>query len=285
MRCSKFLWLITYIILSTFSYSQPSTKNKSDLCLQRLNTLADIWGNLAIHHPKLVGQEGAWDSVLTAAIPQIEKAKATEDFVRALNNSLFSYINDFSSYASILNQAIDTTAIHIYADTVSVIKLSNKVGYIAVPGSSNYDIGLLKKIYQAVTQLKPISRLIIDLRSNKKNTYSSDWLTLWSEKEFIPGATITPVYNYYSTYGQYWLTKGSYPVKPVLGNKGWLKRIYPDDNTEDWKSIQIPTVFVVNYNSYPMVAGVLDALQKQNNIAVLFDKTNMIEKIGRASCR
>ena len=94
MKQIMFLIFIFSFAAPDFAYCQSSLNKKTDLRLQRLNTFAEIWGDLAIHHPLLMGKENEWDSILTAAIPQIEKAKTTEDFVAALNNSLFAYIND-----------------------------------------------------------------------------------------------------------------------------------------------------------------------------------------------
>ena len=50
--------------------------------------------------------------------------------------------------------------------------------------------------------------------------------------------------------------------------------MFPDSKTEEWESIRIPTVFIVNLTSYSFLDASLDVLQRQNNIAVVLDNSS-----------
>ncbi|MEX2234626.1 MAG: S41 family peptidase [Cyclobacteriaceae bacterium] len=273
MGCIKLLWLISLILYSDFIYCQTTPSKSADLRLERLNTLADIWGDMAVHHPKLVGQEKLWDSVLTSAIPRVEKAKTTQDLILVLNASLFSCLNDPFSYASISDQDVDTTSVHIKSQMFSVSKLEKEVGYISVPTPADYGTDFNKILYESIQSLGTIDRLIIDLRTVSKSEYPPNLLSFWIDKEMDINPTVTPVYWYYHTQGQYWLTKGNHPLKPWSFYRDFLKKMYPESKTGEWRTVSVPTVFIVNHNSYPPIAGALDALQRQDNVAVVFDKT------------
>ncbi len=273
MAYLKFLWLISLLLYSEFIFCQTTFSKSADFRLQRLNTLANIWGDLAVHHSNLVGEEKLWDSLLSVAIPRVEKANTTEDFVRVLNTSLFSHLNDPFSYASVFNHAVDTSSVHISTHTFSVSKLDKDVGYISVPTPADYGNDFNKILYESIQSLGIIDRLVIDLRTVSKNEYPTNLLSLWIDKEMDINPTVTPVYWYYHTQGQYWLTKGNHPLKPWLFYRDHLKKMFPNSKVENWQTISIPTLFVVNNSSYPPIAGALEGLQKHKNVAIVFDKT------------
>jgi C-terminal processing protease CtpA/Prc len=277
MRYAKLLWLITLFFVYQLCNGQNGKSVTSDHRLQKLNTLAEIWGDLAIHHPNLAGKEKMWDSVLSAAIPFVEETKTIEDFANVLNARLFSSLGDPFSYASTLSQTPDTSSVHINSKEFTVLKLNDEVGYIAVPIPFEYGVDFTRQLYNSIQSFGEIKRLLIDLRSVSKTSYSSNWLSLWTDKELNIGPTYTPVYWYYNTNGLYWLAKPMGSLKSISFLKSGLKKTYPNEQTANWNVITTPTVFIVNCNSYPMFAETLDVLQAQNNIAVILDSTGIIK--------
>jgi C-terminal processing protease CtpA/Prc len=249
----------------TIAHSQIRSYNKSDLRIQRLNTLAEIWWNLALHHSKLVGKEKEWDSVLTQAIPQVEKTKSPGDFASVLNTYIFSYLNDPFSYASVFGQRPDSSLFHIDQHSFYSIKLATGIAYLSIPAPADYNGNLLQGIYESFQKFGTIDRLVIDLRTDSKNEYNNGFLSLWADRDIPVSPTVTPVYWYYHVGGQYWLTKGNSPLEPIKQASNNLP--------VGFQAIRVPTVFIVNNNSYPPIAAALDALQKQPNVAVLFDNT------------
>lgn len=55
---------------------------------QRLENLADIWGQVYAFHPKLMAEEIDWRGAFLTAIPKVEAAENTQAYVAAINEML-----------------------------------------------------------------------------------------------------------------------------------------------------------------------------------------------------
>src|SRR5438067_13714214 len=55
---------------------------------QRLENLADIWGQVYAFHPKLMAEEIDWRGAFLTAIPKVEAARTTGAYVAAVNEML-----------------------------------------------------------------------------------------------------------------------------------------------------------------------------------------------------
>src|SRR5437762_14374782 len=55
---------------------------------QRLENLADIWGQVYAFHPQLMAEEIDWRGAFLTAIPKVEAAENTQAYVAAINEML-----------------------------------------------------------------------------------------------------------------------------------------------------------------------------------------------------
>lgn len=62
--------------------------------LQRLQTLADIWGKVWLFHPAIVTEDIDWNQVLVKAIPEVEAAKTSDELAARINERLLKPLND-----------------------------------------------------------------------------------------------------------------------------------------------------------------------------------------------
>jgi C-terminal processing protease CtpA/Prc len=255
--------------------SIPQNKTGSALRLQRLETLADIWGKLELYHPYVTTHKSlAWDSVLVRAIPKVEAAGSPEEFVAVLNTMVFAPIGDPLSYAK-LSGPTSSTDPYLRVSTKLTELLQPRVGYLnatnpaALFGIEHFattaidpgEVG--KRIHAAINALGPVDVIVVDLRWNVDvSGYDAPWLGLWTDSAFTNGTRINRVQR-----GHY--NPNQWAVRPArtLGRPGALDSL---------SRIATPTVFLTNLNSYPQLEAALDKLRQRPNVSVALERSGRL---------
>ena len=150
--------------------------SQEQLRIQRLETLADLWGELELFHPHVVTQALNWDQVLVAVIPKIEAARSREEFVTALNESLFQPLGDPLTFARTAEQGDRRPPRDALTDKTSGL-LAPGIGYLNARDPFSYRDPLFpKSLSDAVQSLGPLNALIVDLRwCEKQETGGAAW--------------------------------------------------------------------------------------------------------------
>ncbi len=248
--------------------------------LQRLETVADIWGKLFLFHPNvLVAGNTDWNKVLLSALPQIEKANNTNEFVNALNEFLLKPLND----SSLLVQRAGTTASGTTKGALSSKNLTNSVGYIDATDQKIYtESNFLNEFNSAHKNLGEIENLIVDLRwktSDIPATGFAQFFRFFTDTTLDGSTRLTRLHEGWSeknepnVYRQRWRTLKDKAIFPISRVDVELRRLYPSTSFDRLSAIKVPTIFLVNNTSFLFVADVLNALQAKPSIGVLWQKS------------
>ena len=234
--------------------------------LERLETLADVWAKLELHHPLLQARSDLdWDSAFVRAVRRVEAARSTEDFVGALNEELFARLGDPLSYARTQAQA-DQLAPSSVPGAGLVRPLAQRTAYLDLrfgpADTTRLEPGLIGRIRDGLreheTRHGAPALLVVDLRFQRKEDLALEALLgLWAPRPLPTGMRVSRLHRGHYT-----------PTRWQVDAGRTLVPIAPADS-----GIRTPTVFVTNLASFAALERPLDALQRQPNIAVVLEST------------
>lgn len=237
-----------------------SAAARESLRIERLQTLADLWGMLYLSHPYVVTTNVDWDKVLTDAIPQVEQAGTTEDFVKVLNESLLRPLGDPLALVRKLGAEVR----FVGDDSIRARSLGGSIGYVDVRNPRVYAAPTFaSRLASAVQSLGPMQSLVVDLRWQAARQFrgiddAPSWLGMWVASPLAVGTQVSRVRRGWlqnEAAGQYWAVIQPSQLEPIL------------------PAIRIPTVFLVNNSAYSFLAPVLDALQSLSSVVVVWEQT------------
>ena len=266
--------------------------------LERLQTLADLWGKIYLSHPYVATTSVDWDRVLTDAIPKVERAGEVEEFVRVLNDALLRPLGD---PLALVHQTVTASAEQSAAsgasssDSLGVLRLAGSLGYVNAGDPGLYSSpGYVLRIDSAVRALGPVQTLVVDLRWRLREEAEFDpvpaWLGLWARTPLPVSGGISRIQEgWFGTagggegWGEQWRVARARVLEPAnwrgaRNERGGQRSTVADDTS---LTVRAPTVFLVNNTSYGFLAAVLDALQSQPNVAVLWEQTGSFVEESR----
>lgn len=126
--------------------------SQPDLRLQRLETLADLWGKLYLFHPYVVVRDRDWQKVLLDVIPHVEAARSADDFLAALNTHLFAPLGDPLAFVQRTPVAAATEK---RRGTGAVRRLSSTVSYW--DAADPYSFAKPAFLRKAITDLRSVT--------------------------------------------------------------------------------------------------------------------------------
>src|SRR5262245_11505711 len=260
MKHRRTACLSCYVVLCLLAASPLFAINETQR-IQRLEMLADLWGKLYLFHPRIVTTEVDWDRALLETIPKVEKAANTDDLVNALNDSLFAPLDDPFLQA----QKREPMPPRPPMREMSARKISAAVGYLDATDPRAYGKDSARQVRELVKGLGAIQTLIVDLRFPAPVGANLDWLRLFLDGPQTGGVYVTREH-------QGWNEDNS----PNVYRQAWKVSAGTALNAfEAGQSLQLPTVFVVNTNSYSRAANLLDCVQAAGRSVV------MLERLGR----
>ena len=148
------------------------SKSKSGhLRLQRLQTTADIWSKLYIIHPLAFSNNVDFDNILLTVLPAVEKANTTEEFVAALNRTLFGLLGDPLAFAQIINKQNEKN--NEEEKPANLNRISDAVVILNATDLRSFDSGnIINQINNLLKTVKKQDTLIVDLRCKDEKLYS-----------------------------------------------------------------------------------------------------------------
>ncbi len=286
-----FLILFYIILLNIFtiensSGSPPSHTNQSteSLRIQRLETLADLWGKVYLFHPNIVRSDMNidWNKVLLETIPKVEKAGTTEEFIAVLNNSLFKPLNDPLTFAQRTIKEKKKVKLNIPKE-LTTKTLTPTIGYINARNPQIYkNPDFIKNFDITFKKLNGIKTLILDLRwpdTIEILPYFNSFLRFFIDSSLITISKISRIHQGWNELGngrvyyQYWKIKNGYSVEPIQKASSYLKKMYPSADFDSLSTITLPTIILINNTSCLYFIEILNALQSKSNIAIVWEKT------------
>ena len=246
--------------------------------LRRIEMLADIWAKLELYHPALQARKDIdWDSAFLRALPRVEKAGSTEEFVHVINEELFSPLADPLSYARTEAEAERRDSADVPARGL-VQRLEDRVAYVDARDPMAFDRcdneacrqnrsdGYARAIAEALRhdteQNGPPSALIVDLRWQTKGNYSAPWLRLWADTVRATGVLVSRLHRGHTT-------PTAWQVQPTIA-------LTPFTPADSLSTVNTPTVFLVNLPAADALQVELDALQRRAGIAMVLERSGPI---------
>jgi hypothetical protein len=266
-------------------------KSKSEqLRLQRLQTMADIWSKLYVAHPLAFSNNLDFDNILLTAIPAVESANTTEEFVAALNKNLLEPLGDPLSFAQMVN--LQSENFKDEQRPAEFKRISDSFVILNATDQRSYtESNIINRINDLLKMIKKQDTLIVDLRWKAAGPWYPDmpgvWLRLFANKPLPAGFRVSRQHVRWSAFipnpeSSVWgsnhqtfkiePSNNLVPIKISKNEPGWLETFESFD-FDSLVTISNQVYFIVNNTSYPEVAHTLDALQGQENIKVIWEKT------------
>ena len=242
--------------------SRPDFANPAT---RRLEVLAQIWGQIALHHPVPSANRLRWDDVLASAVGGLATVRTEEQFAALLNREVFAPLHDPLAYATTI--AAERIPV-VYSPPLAARWLAPGVAYVsavnrafAAPPFANQLRGLI----DSLGKTGDLQRLVVDLRSSSRGSYReglpTTWLGMWTGNAIVMGQPLSVFRD-----ANVWDLS---EVKWLVSPRPTLVPLAPQ--------LTIPTVFLVNRTSYPVAERALDAVRSlRNDIAVVFEESGPI---------
>ena len=275
------------------------------LRLKRLEALADLWGRIYLFHPAIVTGDVDWSQALIRAIPRVEAAETAEDLAKAIDEELLRPLGDLLTFAEVRrDRGIERSRDRVAESELEARKLTESVGYVRVPPPQWRRPGFLGGFQAAVEALGPVEKLVVDLRWPAAPGYriSDPILRFFVRGEPVTGSGESGVVlqtgpvmnrvhegwsedNGLGAYRQKWEVIAGAALPPIHEPDWYLTALSPGTDFAQLKTVITPTVFLVNRPSATSQHKVLDALQSQPGIAVVFEPSGAAEPTLRLAGR
>ena len=263
--------------------------------LKRLEALADLWGKIYLFHPAIVsgrvqspfsatesGDSPVIDlnQALVRAIPRVEAAETPEDLAKAVNEELLQPLEDPLTFASVRRgPGVQDSRIQGTESGFNARRLTESIGYVRVPPPSSRGPGFLNDFQAAVETLGNVEKLVVDLRWPVALGYRmiDPVLQFFVRTRLLMSPVMKRVHvgwnedNSQSAYQQKWEVSAGARLHPIQEAEWFVTALSPGTDFTQLKTIATPTVFLVNRPFATRYYKVLDALQSQPGIAVVFE--------------
>ncbi len=275
----------------------PSPIDPADR-LKRLEALADLWGKVYLFHPAIVspspqpspsgrgrqgeGVEQDWNQALIRAIPRVETAETPDDLARAIDEEMLRLLEDPLTYAYV---RAEETAVAPGKPTgpgrLEAGRISDSLGYLRIPSSEKgWSRDFLHDFQAAVQALDKTEKLVVDMRWYAGAGVPSDvavMLRFFVRAELFTGPVLKRVHqgwnedNSVNAYKQEWKVIAGTRLEPIQKvDLPWARSLYGIDFRMA-RTIDKPTVFLVNRPSAVGTYKILEALRSQTGIAVVYE--------------
>ncbi|MBI2760893.1 MAG: hypothetical protein HYX51_05650 [Chloroflexi bacterium] len=261
--------------------------------IQRLEGLAQVWGDLYCYHPALSVPDEQWEQRLVEAIPAVEAAKTPEAYASALNEGLLRHLDDSWTHA-----VADTSAPARPARESSgkphARFLPSGIGYLdARAVSARARSGSLTSLSDALATLAQAPGVILDLRWPARPEDNP-----WRE-EMWPGAfglfLDTPLAapgrqervhagwteEDGSVYDQRWEVQPTPTLRPLRSPGTYTLMQYQDVRLPDLSHYTGALAVLVNDTSLGMLDAALTALQLADRAFVVHESGDELYRAGR----
>jgi len=287
--------------------------------LKRLEALADLWGKVYLFHPAIVtpspqpspkgrgelndagppsptgrgkqgeGAELDWNQALIRAIPRVEAAETPGEMVNAINEELLQPLGDPLTFACLSDSAAFATTQRALIDAgrFEARRLSESIGYVRAPVPPARGPSFLTDFQTAVESLGEVATLVVDLRWPAAIGYrmNDPILEFFTRTALLTGPVMNRVHegwnedNGFNAYRQKWEVIAGARLHPIQEPDWYLTALTPGTDFRQLKTIVKPTVFLVNRPSAVRYYKILDALQSQPGIAVVFESSGPPEEV------
>lgn len=272
--------LAVCLTMSARPVAAQGDKEPEQTRIGRLETLADVWGKIYLFHPKVVSSDTQldWHKVLVEAIPKVERAQSTEEFIEVLNKELLKHLNDPLTFARKRKAAAGDQP-EPESPELKARMLQPSVGYVDLrPIWLGRNQKLITIFNDAVKSLGGAQLLIVDLRQQRPSYPVINLLRFFVAEQVSMSSSVRRQHFGWSesqtgnVYSQKWEINNGYPMVPIKDDP-YLKSQLPADQFAALQVIKTPTVVLINNGVYELVAPFLDTLQAHSNVAVIWEQS------------
>jgi len=262
----------------------PAPDSGERLRLERLATLADVWGRAYLFHPAVAARQLDWSRVVQRAIPAVERARTSAEFVAALNTHVLAPLGDPLSFAVADSTVGDPKLaagppaplrLRTVAPGLRLLILTDARVFGAPQFLAHFD-SLHRQLGEGDT-------LVVDLRWGRQSSHylAGEWLRFFTDTTVLLGATVgrqhagwaelPPVTCCPYPYEERWLTREPLPLRPIRESGSTVAAVFPGTGFDSLLVVRAPTVFLTDRTSYAALERELDAVQRPGRTAVVLD--------------
>ena len=252
----------------------------SSVRLKRLEALADLWGKVYLFHPAIVSGDIDWNQQLIRAIPKVEAAETPDDLVTAVNEELLQPLDDLLTFATVgRDKGIEGSRDRVAERGPEARRITGTTGYVRVPSPPLRGPTFLNDFQAQVAALGEVEKLVVDLRWPVALGYRviDPVLQFFVRARLQMNPVMKRVHvgwnedNSQSAYQQKWEVSAGAGLRPIQEAEWFVTALSPGTDFTRLKTIAVPTVLLVNRPFATRYYRVLDALQSQPGIAVVFE--------------
>lgn len=255
--------------------------DESSRRLENLETLAHVWTRIYLFHPLVVVDGLHWEQLLADAIPAVEAARTDEELMAAIEATLLSKLGDdaIRVYRKNASAAPPLTP----TATIESRRLANGIGLIAIRDPNDTDDPkFLDKFAEAYRSLGAIQTLVVDLRwpdvQTGRYTDPSVLLRFFVEQPITMGNELRRQHHGWTerpdrsnVYRQDWVVQAGNRLAPITQRRREDYR-FSETKMDALPLVTVPATFVVNNYSHLLLAPGLEALQRDQKHAVVWEK-------------
>ncbi|MBI9053928.1 MAG: hypothetical protein JEY96_08940 [Bacteroidales bacterium] len=231
--------------------------------IKKLKTISTIWGETYLFHPSIIRMDRSveWEKQLVEFLPQIKSINTDKEFIKAINSSLLSSLEDpFTCVQS------------TYGDEKkerNLIELNNLFDYIKITEEMLSDVGSLDYFNKAVVDRSSDKSLVIDLRIQNElaidahtNTFFDYLISMIISEPITLGLNVTREHFGWDEYNDWWFyeqrwklasndkqLKDNGKLKPFKEYSQEMMQYLPEFKFNEFVTIERPVYFVTN-NSF-----------------------------------
>jgi len=252
-----------------------------DIRLNRLETLADLWGKVYLFHPAIVTSNIDWNQALIRTIPRVEAAETPDDMAQAINEELLRPLGDPLTFCTVSGES--GAGSRERSPEFEARRLTDAIGFIRVPAPALRAPDFVAGFQAAVESLGDVERFVVDLRwPAAPGVRASDpILGFFIRAGLSTGPVMNRVHEGWSednglgAYRQKWEVIAGARLRPIQEPDWYLAALCPGTDFAQLKTITRPTVFLVNRASAVTYYKALDVLQSQPGFAVVLETSGL----------
>lgn len=280
------------------SFSGRDSLQKENERIQRLQTLADLWGKLYLFHPNIIRADKPidWHAAVEKVIPAVESARIPDEFVSMLNTHFFKILNAPDAFAFKLPDSITSeewwkkynfslldsgefvrrrilphtnlTPTMVYIDAAHATLRGNPVDTLAA-----------RYLYDALQTKKNNDTLIIDLRiqDERYDIYAQLFTLRCFTPMFTLGSSISRAHQGWNEnmksmtwQGQKWIVNPMQTKTRAL----WGTKVVSEFEHRKFQARSSTVIFLVNKATLAFLRDYCAIAKGNANVTMILDTTD-----------
>ncbi|MBD1209108.1 MAG: hypothetical protein H9535_11790 [Ignavibacteria bacterium] len=266
--------------------------------IQRLQTLADLWGKFYLFHPNIIRADKPidWHAAVEKAIPAVESARIPDEFVSVLNTHFFKILNAPDAFAFKLPDSITSeewwkkynfslldSGEFVRRRILPRVNLTSTMVYIdaahATLRGNPMDTLAARYLYDALQAKKNNDTLIIDLRiqDERYDIYAQLFTLRCFTPVFTIGSSISRAHRGWNEnmksmtwQGQKWIVNPMHTKTRAL----WGSKVVSEFERRKFQARSSTVIFLVNKATLAFLRDYCAIAKGNANVTMILDTTD-----------